>query len=218
MKCLDLYCGAGGAGQGYYLAGFDVTGVDIIRHTNHPKHMNFIKADALEVLKDKDFVNQFDLIHASPVCKRYSVMSISSKTKDKHPDEIPEVRRLLKLTGKYYVIENVPGAPLLNYVVLCGTMFGLNIIRHRLFECNPMIVFPPFTCNHQKKVVKHGRQPDRLKNYAAVTGHFTDVEFAKLAMGIDWMNRDELSLAIPPAYTKWIGEKMKSFILQNLAV
>ena len=27
-------------------------------------------------------------------------------------------------------------------------------------------------------------------------------------MGIDWMNRDELSQAIPPAYTEFIGKQL----------
>lgn len=212
MKCLDLYCGGGGAGHGYYLAGFDVTGVDINPQPKHPAHMQFIEGDALEVLKDIDYCRQFDLIHASPVCKRYSTITKTAKTQEQHPDDIPVVRGLLEKIGKPYVIENVPGAPLKDYVELCGTMFGLNVIRHRWFECWPTVWFPPFTCNHQKRVVKHGRKPNRAKHYAAVTGHFSDVAFAQESMGIDWLGQKELALAIPPAYTEWIGNQMKNLI------
>lgn len=211
LRCLDLYCGGGGAGHGYYLAGFDVTGIDIDPQPKYP--LTFIQADALEVLRDIEYCRQFDLIHASPVCKRYSTITKTAGTSEDHPDDIEEVRDLLQEIGKPYVIENVPGAPLRNYVELCGTMFGLNVIRHRCFECWPEVWFPPFTCNHQKRVVAHGRRPNRGKHYAAVTGHFSDVVFAQESMGVNWLGQKELSQAIPPAYTKWIGQQMKEYIL-----
>lgn len=213
LSCLDLYCGGGGAGQGYFLAGYDVTGVDIDQQPKYPRQLQFIQTDALGVLRDINYCRQFDLIHASPVCKRYSTITKTAGTSEDHPDDIAEVRELLQEISKPYVIENVPGAPLRNYVELCGTMFGLNVIRHRWFECWPEVWFPPFTCNHQKTVVAHGRRPDREKHYAAVTGHFSDVEFAQESMGVDWLGQKELSQAIPPAYTSWIGEQMKKHIL-----
>lgn len=201
---LDLFCGAGGAAMGYHRAGFDVVGVDIEPQPKYP--FEFYQGDALEFCRK--YGKDFDVIHASPVCKGYSIITRSAGTSENYPDQVPETREVLISTGKCYVIENVPGAPLKNYVVLCGTMFGLNVIRHRLFECNPGIYFSPACCNHHKRVVKHGRRPDREKHFAAVTGHFTDTEFGRAAMGIDWMVQKELSQAIPPAYTKWIGEQI----------
>lgn len=196
--------------MGYHLAGFDVTGVDKHKMSNYP--FSFIQSDALSILDDIEFCRQFDLIHASPVCKRYSSITKTAGTEKSHEDDIETVRVKLQKIGRPYVIENVPGAPLKNYVVLCGTMFGLNVVRHRLFECCPEISFPPFLCNHSKRVVKHGRRPCREKHFAAVTGHFSDVEFARESMGINWMGQSGLSQAIPPKYTEWIGLQMLNFI------
>ena len=207
-KVLDLYCGEGGCSMGYYQAGFDVTGVDKYPMPNYP--FKFIQADALEILDDIDFCRSFDLIHASPVCKRYSMITKTAGTQNNHNDDIQAVRQRLRIVGKPYIIENVPGAPLKDYIMLCGTMFGLGVVRHRLFECNPGIHFPPALCNHHKKVVKHGRPPDRKRNFAAVTGHFSDVAFARESMGITWMGQSGLSQAIPPAYTEWLGRQMLS--------
>ena len=194
--------------MGYSRAGYEVTGVDKYPMPNYP--FAFIQADALDVLDDLEFCRGFDLIHASPVCKKYSAITKTAGTQSAHDDDIEAVRKKLLIIGKPYVIENVPGAPLKNYVILCGTMFGLGVVRHRLFECNPEIYFPPALCNHHKKVVKHGRRPSREKHFAAVTGHFSDVAFAQEAMGIDWMGQSGLSQSIPPAYTEWIGRQMLS--------
>jgi len=205
-KVLDLYCGEGGCSMGYHRAGFDVTGVDKYPMPNYP--FKFIHADALEILDNLDFCRSFDLIHASPVCKRYSTITKTAGTENIHDDDIKAIREKLQIIGRPYIIENVPGSPLKNYVMLCGTMFGLGVVRHRLFECFPEIYFPPALCNHHKKVVKHGRRPDQQKNFAAVTGHFSGVAFAQRCMGIDWMGQSGLSQAIPPAYTQWIGQQM----------
>ena len=194
--------------MGYHRAGFEVIGVDKIPMKKYP--FTFIQADALEILDDLAFCQSFDIIHASPVCKRYSAITKTAGTHLLHDDDIGKVRQKLQRIGKPYVIENVPGAPLKNYVILCGTMFGLNVIRHRIFECFPEIMFPPAMCNHAKKVVKHGRKPCRATNYAVVTGHFSDIEFARESMGISWMGQSGLSQAIPPAYTEWIGRQMLS--------
>lgn len=207
-KLLDLYCGAGGAGYGYYLAGFDVTGVDKFPQPQHRPEMKFIQADALEVLSDMDFCRQFDVIHASPVCKRYSVTA--SLHGREYPDDIPAVREKLKAIRRPYVIENVPGAPLENYVVLCGTMFGLKVIRHRLFECEPQIMFPPVACNCSGGTNSHRGYSSFAKGakYITVAGKNYAADDGREAMGIEWMTREYLSQAIPPAYTKWLGEQM----------
>jgi DNA (cytosine-5)-methyltransferase 1 len=116
------------------------------------------------------------------------------------------VRELLIATGKPYVIENVMGAKkaMVNPLMLCGTMFGLNVIRHRLFECYPPIYFPPMACAHQFKTAKQGYAPVR-NQYHCVTGNCGGAAGARRAMGIDWMPRDSLAQAIPPAYTEFIG-------------
>ena len=207
-KLLDLCCGGGGAGYGYHLAGFEVTGIDVKPQPKYP--FNFIQADALEYLANH--WQEYDAFHASPPCQAFT--SINFVWKREHPNLIPAFRELLVKTGKPYIIENVPGAPLENPVMLCGTMFGLRVIRHRLFETNPVIWFPPATCQHWLRVVKHGRRPDRNKHFASVTGHFSDVEYAKEAMGIDWMGQAELAQAIPPAYTEWLGKQLLNHLRQ----
>jgi len=211
---LDCGCKAGGSSKGYYDAGFNVTGIDIENQLKFPSYMTFIKSDFFEALKDIEFMKQFDAIHAGPICKRYSSITKTAGTSENWPDQIGELRKLLINTGKPFVIENVPGSPLKHPFMLCGTMFGLNIIRHRHFETNIDLKIDPFKtrCQHLKRVVKHGRKPDENLHYAAATGHFSGVDFVGRSMGIDWMGQAELSQAIPPAYTKFIGEKLLIYL------
>lgn len=209
MKLLDLFCGAGGAAMGYHRAGFDdIVGVDHKHQRRYP--FKFVQADALEYLEQHG--HEFDVIHASPPCQAFS--STSSLWSNKHPELIDPMRALIKAFDIPYVIENVVGAPLDNPLMLCGTMFGLYVIRHRLFEIKPPIYFAPFTCNHHLPVVRCGKRPKRWKEFASVVGHHSDVEYSGMAMGIDWMTQGELSQAIPPAYTEWIGRQ----IINNVAV
>ena len=184
MKLLDLYCGAGGCSVGYERAGFDVVGVDLRPIKYYPNRFQFIQADALEVLRDKAFISQFDVIHASPVCKKYSVTS--SLHNNEYPDDIPEIRKLLIESGKPYVIENVPGSPLKNYVTLCGSMFGLKVIRHRHFECNPAIYFPPYTCSCSGGTASHRGMSTfkRGAKYITVAGNNYLTKEGKIAMNI----------------------------------
>lgn len=222
-KLLDLFSGAGGASMGYYRAGFDVEGVDIKPQPHYP--FKFHLADALTYLLD-----DFDCYHASPPCQRYSTMT-NGRWKDRlmgHPDLISPVRERLKTTGKPYVIENVEGAAklLINPVKLCGTMFGLGtkegnqLRRHRYFECSGFSV-PALTCKHNNGsaigVYGGGQNPSRRKPATiGVWGHAGGsssrdglVQFGtdarREAMGIDWMSGKELSQAIPPDYTYYIG-------------
>ena len=188
--------------MGYHLAGMDVTGIDLHPQPKYP--FTFVQADALEYLAAHG--HEFDFIHASPPCQKWSTITKCGGNND-HPDLIDPVRELLQRSGKPWVIENVPGAPLRNPVMLCGTMFGLNVIRHRNFETSHP-VRQPAKCSHVKRVVKHGRRPNRAMHYAAVTGHFSDVEFAQQSMGIKWLGQKELAQAIPPAYTRYLAEAM----------
>lgn len=206
MRLLDLFCGAGGAAVGYHRAGFDdIVGVDYVAQPHYP--FEFIQLDAIDYCRRHGA--EFHLIHASPPCQKFSTMSVVwPDRRKKRMDLLTPTRNLLSEIGVPYVIENVPGAPLHNPIMLCGTMFGLLVIRHRLFETNPPIYFAPAPCAHLRKVVKHGRRPDREKHYHGVTGGISDVEFARDAMGIDWMTGKELVQAIPPAYTEWLGKQM----------
>jgi DNA (cytosine-5)-methyltransferase 1 len=188
---LDLCCKAGGAGMGYWLAGYDVVGVDIEPQKGYP--FRFIQADALTFP-----LSGFDLIHASPICKDYSATAVLNEVS--HPRQIEAFRDRLVSSGIPYVIENVPGAPLHSPIVLCGAMFpGLRVYRHRLFEAPFPIPAPPEP-EHRWPLAKMGR-PVRPGEFMQPVGHFSDVAAARAAMQIPWMVRDELAQAIPPAYT-----------------
>jgi DNA (cytosine-5)-methyltransferase 1 len=205
-KLLDMFCKAGGASMGYHRAGFCVTGVDIEPQKNYP--FPFIQADCMEL--DVDFLRQFDAIHASPPCQAHSDLKHMWNAK-KHKDLVEPTRRLLLGAGKPFIIENVEGAPLINPIKLCGTMFalktkGAELRRHRLFELNwPLLLVP--NCNHgqEPRVIGvyggHGRDRRRTVN----TQDFP-TSARREAMGIGWMTGAELSQAIPPAYTEWIGK------------
>ncbi len=201
MKVLDLFCGAGGAGYGYHLAGFDVVGVDISPQPRYP--FEFHQADALQFLSAH--YQEFDVIHASPPCQRYTRAQNAAKNAYAHPDLVPPVRELLLATGKPYVIENVVGAPLLSPKVLCGLSFGLKVRRHRLFETSFFFLTPPCQCKKQDYYVIFGNEV-RNRRHGEKAGRKNNIAEGRKAMGISWMTRKELSESIPPAYTKFIGE------------
>ncbi len=206
MKLLDLFCCAGGGAVGYSRAGFEVVGVDKDPQPHYP--FEFHQADAFEYLAEH--YKEFDVIHASPPCRRYSSSTRANgpSVVERHPHLIPRTRAALMGTGKPYIIENVFLARkyLDNPILLCGTMFGLNTIRHRVFELKPPALLSPMSCNHFKPVVRLGYAPNK-NEFACVVGNFSGVEKGRLAMGIDWMTRDELKEAIPPVYTEWIGRQ-----------
>lgn len=193
---LDLFSGAGGAAAGYAAAGFEVVGVDNRWQPNYP--YEFHKADAFEFLKKH--WEKFDAVHTSPPCQRYT-LSKTREARMAHPNYIPKLRRELNKTGLPWVIENVLGAPMLDPIELCGEMFGLRVIRHRLFETNWKIKQPIHVKHH----------PDGVKDgyYFTIAGHgnSTNKIWSK-AIGIYWMNKLEMAQAIPPAYTKYLGKKL----------
>lgn len=214
MRLLDLFCGAGGAGMGYHRAGFEVVGVDIAPQKHYP--FEFHQADAFDFLAEHG--REFDIIHASPPCQQFSRLGSIWKARlgarawaEKHPDLIAPMRHALLQCSKPYVIENVVGAPLQNAILLCGTMFGLKVYRHRLFESNLLLLAPPHAPHHDNcKAVGRGLS---LKGFLSVTGHggfgfANGFDYAKDAMGIEWMDRKDLSQAIPPAYTEFIGRQI----------
>ena len=206
-KLLDLFCCAGGASMGYYRAGFDVTGVDIKPQPHYP--FKFIQADALEV-----DLSGYDAYHPSPPCQGYSMASQQWRLSGKeYPKLIEGTRQRLIETGKPYVIENVPGAPLINPVLLNGAMFGMRIRRRRLFELSfeiPLFLIP----KEEPSGFIMGR-PVTENSIITPVGHFSGVAIAKKRMEIDWMGQAELAQAIPPAYTEFIGKQLMKTVLEN---
>lgn len=207
-RALDLFCCAGGATMGLQLAGCHVTGVDI---EPQPRYVGdrFFQDDALAWLRgEREPLESFDLIWASPPCQFYS--KTQKIMKRQHADLIAIVRALLQSSGVPYIIENVPGAPLINPVLLVGSMFGLRTMRPRLFECSfevPFFLAP----TPSARTAKMGRRP-KDGEYMHVVGHFSDVAYAKHAMGIDWMTQAELAEAIPPAYSKFLAEQIDATV------
>lgn len=215
-RLLDLFCGGGGAAMGYHRAGFEVVGVDIRPQPNYP--FEFIQADALAL--DAGWIAcTFDAVHASPPCQRYSWATQRWAPED-YPDLVEPIRELLIASQLPFVIENVPGAPLENPVRLCGEMFGLNVIRHRNFEASFPLTVPAHK-PHRKPIMRPARDgSDRMVQrsaYCCVAGHGGEgdsfrVDDWRLAMGIGWMTKEELTEAIPPAYTRFIGAQLLAHV------
>jgi DNA (cytosine-5)-methyltransferase 1 len=207
-RLLDLCCKAGGASAGYHAAGFDVTGVDIEPQPDYP--FDFICADALTV-----DLSGFEVVTASPPCQLFSHATPHDR-REHHPDLITPIRARLRQAvatpgGPWaYVIENVPGAPLINPVTVCGETLRLGVRRHRLFESN--LPLHGTACWHDRgepAVPVYGSYGQRTarRNPFDVEGQPSrhSTEQARAAMGIDWMPWPALTQAIPPAYTFWLG-------------
>jgi len=197
--------------MGYHMAGFDIVGVDINPQPNYP--FEFHQADAMTFPLDG-----FDAIHASPPCQHYSTASAphGNHIRKLHPDLVEPIRNRLLETELPYIMENVIQAPLIDPILLCGTMFPiLKVYRHRKFESNISLVVPP----HPKHVERLGRASNRpnTNGWMTVAGHITGIEQAKKAMGIDWMTGRELVQAIPPVYTSYLGKQLITVIRQQEA-
>jgi len=209
-RLLDLFCGAGGAAMGYHRAGFEVVGVDIAPQPRYP--FTFIQADAMTFP-----LHGYDAIHASPPCQAYTVAGYPNRAQGKiYPDLVAPTRAALKATGTPWVIENVPGSPIRADYRLCGCQFGQAELRRvRWFETSwyGYSLSPP--CQHTQPAVSvagHG-EPSRTRRRTLGLPNSTVADWRRV-MGIDWMNRDELSQAIPPVYCEFIGEQL----LASLAV
>lgn len=226
-RLLDLFCGAGGSARGYQEAGFYVVGVDAVDQPNYAGD-EFRQADVMNVayhpahgwILDEGFriyLGEFDAVHASPPCQAYS--DLQKQNKRDYPELIDHIRYVLKRSCRPFVIENVEGAPLIDPVTLCGTMFpGLRVIRHRLFECHGFTVTPPphgehpLVFTHDKRKAHYGLL-DQDTSFVQVTGGGNaTIANKRDAMQIDWMTNAEINEAIPPAYTRHIGEQLLTAI------
>lgn len=239
MRILDLFCKAGGAAKGLKDAFHDasIIGVDIKPQKNYP--FQFIQADALTYP-----TKGFNFIWASPPCQAHTVLKGAAWDKAnytaKHPDLIPQTRAILESSGVPYIIENVPGAPLLHPIMLCGSHFGLTtnnghqLRRHRIFEIKKthMIkpILAPGPCKHTSPTI--GIFGNKARNTGAEKRHYSKPKAtrgsppkdilltltdARQAMGCPWMSFAELSEAIPPAYSRFIVSKfsMLDFTMES---
>jgi len=243
---LDLFCGGGGAARGIINAGvYGILGIDndpttLLTYTDAingaddpPIYAGHNTIDAIAALDElikavqdntvwQEFerLNYPDLIWASPPCQAYT-WGTRSNRKQAFPTLIPEVRGRLEtlrlLTDVDYIIENVPGAPLIDPVRLCGEMFGLNVIRHRHFECSWPATVPPHI-RHKPPLTRPRRdgKPGQIQvsQYCCVSGHGGNSDSFKLddwkeAMDIDWMSREHLIEAIPPIYAEYLVSQWK---------
>jgi DNA (cytosine-5)-methyltransferase 1 len=213
FKLLDLFCGAGGASMGYSRAGFEVEGVDIKLQPHYP--FKFYRADALEFP-----LEGYDAYHASPPCQAYVDYNRKGERPTNHPRLIEPIRERLVATGKPYVIENIYKAPLKAHILLCGSMFDLGVRRHRFFEAPCLPLLPVPSCNHSKRVstgeligvyARGGHGPRHGKGVREPAPRPAQIT-AEKAMGIDWMTKYELTQAIPPAYTEYIGLYLLNFL------
>ncbi len=218
-RALDLFARAGGVSEGLLLAGFDVVAVDILdcskafnrgpgNPDRHERPAVFVQADALVF-----DLSGFDFVWASPPCQAYSSATrITGKPAD-HPDLVALTRARLARSGALWVVENVPGAPLRHGFTLCGSSFGLEsggrpLKRHRLFEPSWAVLAPPCQCDGRQKLGVYGHgggtRVHKLDGYPRYAANVAEM---REGLGIDWMRRDDLTQAIPPAYARWIGER-----------
>lgn len=230
-EALDLFCCAGGAARGYQRAGFVVTGVDIV---DRPRYVgeHFIRSDALEYLAkitESGEIERYSLIHASPPCQAGSSLTIGTNASRgwgrEHVQLIPLLRPLLDATGVPYVIEQPAGnAPIRRDLMLCMDMFPKEppkVIRHRYFELGGWTVDQPAHPKHigYVRAYRHGSFQDGpyVAAYGIGGGKATVPEMQH-ALGMDWTDvREELTEAIPPDYTHWIGARYAAHAYVGLA-
>jgi DNA (cytosine-5)-methyltransferase 1 len=212
-RLLDLFCGAGGAAMGYHRAGFEVVGIDIKPQKNYP--FEFIQQGAIDYLT-ATLAYGFDAIHASPPCQAFTAYRRKGHgVGDGYPNLIAGVRRALNDLVVPYVIENVEQARewMRDPATLCGSSFGLDVRRHRLFETNwPLI---PVPCRHFEQKAKGKRFPgatNRDGRYTCEVGVYRiPLATQKAAMGVDWdVTLQELSQMVPPAFTEHVGWQMRA--------
>jgi DNA (cytosine-5)-methyltransferase 1 len=208
--------------MGYHRAGFEVVGVDIEPQPHYP--FEFHQADAIDVLRWEGTAAidpyDFDVIHASPPCHDHA--NVSGRNRKAQGVKgtgwmLNATIDRLRFIRQPWVVENVETAKMNEDVYrlrLCGSSYGLDVRRHRWFASNVLMLAPP--CAHRLQTPRFrsldSRRPKgKLATVVGVHGHLNypgELELRCQAMGIDWMTNDELSQAIPPAYTEWIGRNL----------
>jgi hypothetical protein len=216
---LDLYCCAGGATKGYQRAGFDVIGIDIKPRPSYCG--DFLQADVIESLTNfSSWGWAPDLIHASPPCQDRNPLTTGTNRSQgwgrEHVQLVPPTRRLLDLIGIPYVIEQPVGhgGIIRTDLRLCMDSWPVEpprVWRHRDFELSGFTVRQPPHQPHRGRVRgwRHGvnYHGDYVAAYGNGGGKATVPEMQH-ALGIDWTDvREELTEAIPPAYTEHIGKE-----------
>ena len=202
MKLLDLYCGAGGAAAGYRASGFDIVGIDIKPQPQYP--FEFIQFDITKM--STGFLRKFDVVHASPPCQAASSLRALNKDID-YKDLIPFTRDLLVSSGLPYVIENVNGAELYGPLILCGTMFDKRFTRHRLFESNVSLKRLDDACK------RGGVASGEYISIVSGSGKWHSYKDLRDEMEVPWMNLTASRQAIPPCYTKYIGDLIHDILV-----
>jgi DNA (cytosine-5)-methyltransferase 1 len=225
-RLLDLFCGAGGAAMGYSRAGFEILGVDIKPQPNYP--FRFVQIDAIGFLRGLWPEHDFVAVHASPPCQFYSQGTVAID-RSKYPVLVGPIREALIRSGLPYIIENVPRAPLLDPMTICGAAMGLLatdddgqslvLKRHRLFETSFPLKVPDCDCkwyrDHNVRVggvYGGGRRDKDEAKFIRHGGYCPRFEVQQNLMGIDWMSQTEMNQAIPPAYTKFIGDQLMGLL------
>lgn len=208
MRALDLFCCAGGASRGLANAGFEMLGLDLEDQPEYP--FAFERCDVTKLLPES--IRGYDLLWLSPPCQAFTAY----KRRPGHVADalnlIPFARELAKASGVPY-IENVVGAPLENPRRLCGSMFGLDVQRHRIFETS--FTLPEMACDHSVWTPRYPGATNRAKNSrktVEVGVYRIPLATQRAAMGIDWMSLPKLSQAIPPAYAEWLGRQARAHI------
>ncbi|MET7736380.1 DNA methylase [Streptomyces sp. NPDC005402] len=214
-RLLDLFSCAGGAAVGYARAGFAVDGCDIAHRPNYPFPCH--QGDALDYLAaliSSGEIEQYVFVHASPPCQHGCALTVGTNASQgwgrAHVDLVAPTRALLDRTGLPYVIEQPNGrAEIRKDLTLCGEMFRLGVIRHRNFELGGWTAVQPAHVAHRGRVRgwRHGEyfHGPYVAAYGSGGGK-PSVPELQAAMGITWTDvREELTEAIPPAYTEFIG-------------
>jgi DNA (cytosine-5)-methyltransferase 1 len=211
LRALDLFCCAGGASDGLVRAGFYVTGVDLDPQPEYS--CAFIQADVLTT--QVDVLRLFDFVWASPPCQAFTAYKRRRGHVKDALNLIPQTRELLRASGVPYVVENVVGAPLENPVTLCGSMFGLDVQRHRIFECSFPV--PQMPCRHDVWTPRFPGATNRAPNSrktVEVGVYRIPLETQRRAMGVDRpVSLHKLSQMVPPAYAEWLGLAARAHIM-----
>ena len=215
---LDIFCGDGGAGMGYKLAGFNITGIDIAPKKDYPGL--FIQGDFRDL--DADYINSFDVVHFSPPCQAFS-RATPTHLHHKHVNMIPEVLEMVKHLTIPVIIENVAQAPIRPDIILTGANFGLKIIRKRIFQIDNWYCLGPQEVHYKNKTVRGGdlitvagKESHNLNKGNTPfkeIGKRTIFQLRKDVMGVGWMtNSNSVAESIPPVYTEFIGGLLVEYL------